>query len=164
MTPSDAAKDQTRSADHMTKADEPRENNGEYVHVYGYLTYHSKDEARLYQGLGNDEYYAFLKSGVKGLAHDASKENPCLARVTVPSDLSVTYVGKGKATLPAATLAKAIAAHKQNESVTAPAGPCRPGCGTPGNCYCLVPGCWFDKDDAELKQLGIEIVEKPAKS
>ena len=166
MTPSDAAKDQARSADHVTNADQAKKSNAGYVELHGYLTYHSKDEVRLYQGLGNDEYYAIPDSGVEGVALDVSKENPNpgLAKVRVPSQLRITYVGKGKAKLPAATLAAEFAARNGKRESASSTGPCKPGCGTPGHCYCLAPNCWFDKDDAELKKLGVEILEKPAKS
>jgi hypothetical protein len=148
----------------MTKADEPRENNGEYVHVYGYLTYHSKDEARLYQGLGDDEYFAIPKSGVREVAPGFSMENPCLAKVKLPSKLTITYVGNGKAKLPASIVAHAVADQIKKGEIASPAGPspCRPGCGSAGHCYCIAPGCWFDKDDAALEELGVEILERPA--
>ena len=134
----------------MTPADP---DNPDVVCIYGLVDNLTADPVRLYQGSDGLQYYEIPQVGIVGAEKIRGDDDVLLTKLSVTSTMRITFVGSGKARLPAAYLAEVVEA-----IIKKPLNGCRPGCLVGGRCVCAPTDYWLKLDADTARKLGVEVL------
>jgi hypothetical protein len=124
---------------------EVTENKSELVFIYGYIGKVTDDTVRLHQGLDLRQFYEIPKAEIVYAEKVAGPEDQGLTKLVLFSTTRITYVSRGRATLPASALAEVVAANNVRGRQD-PTDNCRPGCRVNGYCICAPVDYWLRLD------------------
>jgi hypothetical protein len=164
MTPTGTAKDKARSTNAKSaKADGAPQGKWKEVFLYGYACHESDDVMRLYHGLGVPQFYAIRKQDVLAVKSADCTQNPSMIKVQIPSTSRINYVSSRSVSLPAGSLATAVAArNKKGEGFGTEY--CPASCICNNGCTCMAIDHWLNLGPESARKLGVVALSDPAHS
>jgi hypothetical protein len=161
MTPNDPLPNVTLKTDPMlANIGEVTESHFELVFIFGYIGEVTDDTVQLYQGLDLRRYYEIPRREIVHVASIGCVGGPS-TQLVLYSTTRITYVSNGAtATLPASSLAAAVAATNKPRRETESPSPqgCPAGCLCNGICRCATVDYWLRLDEATARRLDVMVL------